>query len=146
MHWQPASVFLPGKFHGQRSLWLGYSPGCKELDLNEQQSTQTHTGMQSAEMHLLAGPLSVPMVCLFLCQFRTVVTTSANILPSLSPGTYSDLIPSCQPFSCSQGFGAPDLISKGTLPISPFPTGALVPESQSWRWERKPLGPAGQRA
>ena len=30
--WQPTQVFLPGKFHGQRSL-LGYSPwGCKELD------------------------------------------------------------------------------------------------------------------
>ena len=24
--WQPASVFLPGEFHGQRSL-VGYSPG-----------------------------------------------------------------------------------------------------------------------
>ena len=33
--WQPASVFLPGKFHGQRSL-LGYSPlGPKELDKTE---------------------------------------------------------------------------------------------------------------
>ena len=28
--WQPTPVFLPGKFHGQRSL-AGYSPwGCKE--------------------------------------------------------------------------------------------------------------------
>ena len=31
--WQPAPVFLLGKFHGQRSL-VGYSPGgCKELDM-----------------------------------------------------------------------------------------------------------------
>ena len=30
--WQPTPVFLPGEFHGQRSL-VGYSPwGCKELD------------------------------------------------------------------------------------------------------------------
>ena len=30
--WQPTSVFLPGKFHGQRRL-SGYSPwGCKESD------------------------------------------------------------------------------------------------------------------
>jgi len=30
--WQPASVFLPGKSHGQWSL-AGYNPrGCKELD------------------------------------------------------------------------------------------------------------------
>ena len=31
--WQPTLVFLPGKFHGQRSL-VGYSPwGFKELDM-----------------------------------------------------------------------------------------------------------------
>ena len=30
--WQPTPTFLPGKFHGQRSL-VGYSPwGHKELD------------------------------------------------------------------------------------------------------------------
>ena len=34
--WQPTLVFLPGKFHGQRSL-VGYSPwGHKELDTIEQ--------------------------------------------------------------------------------------------------------------
>ena len=33
--WQSTPVFLPGKFHGQRSL-AGYSPrGCKELDMTE---------------------------------------------------------------------------------------------------------------
>ena len=32
----PTLVFLPGEFHGQRSL-KGYSPwGCKELDTTEQ--------------------------------------------------------------------------------------------------------------
>ena len=31
--WHPTPVFLPRKFHGQRSL-VGYSPGgCKELDI-----------------------------------------------------------------------------------------------------------------
>ena len=34
--WQPTPVFLPGEFHGQRSL-VGYSPwGCKESDTTEQ--------------------------------------------------------------------------------------------------------------
>ena len=34
--WQPTPVFLPGKFHGQRSL-VDCSPwGCKELDTTEQ--------------------------------------------------------------------------------------------------------------
>ena len=33
--WQPTSVFLPGKSHGQRSL-VGYSPwSCKVLDMTE---------------------------------------------------------------------------------------------------------------
>ena len=34
--WQPTPVFLPGEFHGQRSL-VGYSPqGHKESDTTEQ--------------------------------------------------------------------------------------------------------------
>ena len=33
--WQPTPVFMPGKFHGQRSL-VGYSPwGLKESDMTE---------------------------------------------------------------------------------------------------------------
>ena len=33
--WLPTSVFLPGEFHGQRSL-VGYSPwGCRGLDMTE---------------------------------------------------------------------------------------------------------------
>ena len=40
--WQPTPVFLPGEFHGQRSL-AGYSPwGHKESDTTEQ-LTHTHT-------------------------------------------------------------------------------------------------------
>ena len=39
-NWQPTPVFLPGEFHGQRSL-AGHSPwGCKESDPTEQ---LTHT-------------------------------------------------------------------------------------------------------
>ena len=38
--WQPTPVFLPGKFHGQRSL-VGYSPWShKELDTTKQQDCQ----------------------------------------------------------------------------------------------------------
>ena len=36
---QPTPVFLPGEFHGQKSL-VGYSPwGCKELDTTEHACT-----------------------------------------------------------------------------------------------------------
>ena len=47
---QPTPVFLPGEFHGQRSL-AGYSPwGYKELDMTEQLThTHTHTHTQSVE-------------------------------------------------------------------------------------------------
>ena len=39
--WQPATVCLPGKFYGERSL-AGYSPwGCKESDMTELLSTRT---------------------------------------------------------------------------------------------------------
>ena len=39
--WQLTPVFLPGKFHEQRSL-AGYSPwGCKELDMTEHLSTSS---------------------------------------------------------------------------------------------------------
>ena len=40
---QFSSVFLPGEFHGWRSL-EGYSPwSCKELDMTERAHIQTHT-------------------------------------------------------------------------------------------------------
>ena len=49
--WQPAPVFLPGKFRGQRSL-AGYSPwGHKESDMTEntQHTTQAKVNSLQAE-------------------------------------------------------------------------------------------------
>ena len=44
--WQPTPVFLPGKFHGQRSL-VDYSQwGRKELDTTEHTHVHTHTQSQ----------------------------------------------------------------------------------------------------
>ena len=41
--WQSTPVFLPGKFHGQRSL-VGYSlSSLKEFDMTEYTHTHTHT-------------------------------------------------------------------------------------------------------
>ena len=40
--WKSILVFLPGNFHGQRSL-TGYSPwGCKELNTTKHTHTDTH--------------------------------------------------------------------------------------------------------
>ena len=37
--WQPTSLFLPGRFYGQRNL-VGYSPwDCKESDITEHSPT-----------------------------------------------------------------------------------------------------------
>ena len=69
--WQPTPVFLPGKFHGQRSL-VGYSPwGCKELD------TTGHT-------HMHARPLAaVSFGKIFsFSNYRAVVLNWGAICPS----------------------------------------------------------------
>ena len=44
--WQPTSLFLPGKSHGQKNL-AGYSPwGFRELDMTGHAHTHTHTHTQ----------------------------------------------------------------------------------------------------
>ena len=52
--WQPTPVFLPGQFHGQRTL-KGYSSwGCKESDMTEQAHTKFNQKPGSAsEMSVL---------------------------------------------------------------------------------------------
>ena len=47
----PHSVFLPGKFHGQRRL-PGYSPwGCKDLDMTEHMHTHRENTDLKAATH-----------------------------------------------------------------------------------------------
>ena len=44
--WQLTPGFLPGKFHGQRSL-VGFSPwGCKEWDTTERLNTQVYLNVK----------------------------------------------------------------------------------------------------
>ena len=50
--WQHAAVFLPGEFHGQRSL-EGYSPwGCKKSDTAEQLRL-SHSAQKIVVCHML---------------------------------------------------------------------------------------------
>ena len=45
--WKPIPIFLPGKFHGQRSL-VGYSPqGCKRVRDNSATKQQQQSELQS---------------------------------------------------------------------------------------------------
>ena len=54
--WQPAPVFLPGKFHGQRSL-AGYSPwGCRVGHDYAHMHTHTHTHEHTGSGALWAPP------------------------------------------------------------------------------------------
>ena len=49
--WQPTPVFLPGKFHGQKSL-TGYSSwGHKESDTTDHVHTHTHTHIQTMDYY-----------------------------------------------------------------------------------------------
>ena len=74
--WQPIPIFLPRKFHGQRSL-ASYSPwGCKELDTTEQLA-HTHEG--HPEPYLLATlgvrgealPFSIQGLPLFPLNYKS---------------------------------------------------------------------------
>ena len=50
--WQPTPIFLPGKFHGQRSL-VGYSSwGSKELDMTEWLDTYIYVFLKAIVFHL----------------------------------------------------------------------------------------------
>ena len=61
--WQPTLVFLPGKFHVQRSL-VGNSPrGCKESDTAEHTCTleQLELACHNYRSHLLQSRLRTPL-------------------------------------------------------------------------------------
>ena len=58
--WLSTSVFMPGKFHGQRSL-VGYSPwSCKEFDVAEH--THTHTYYMVHRLILFVCQRSLPQL------------------------------------------------------------------------------------
>ena len=75
--WQPTPVFLPEKFHGQRSL-VGYSAwGRKESDTTEH--THTHTGLKSFLSLLVSGGISPVFSCFFNLRSCSCHQVSAQI-------------------------------------------------------------------
>ena len=73
--WQPISVLMPGKFHGQRRL-AGYSPwGCKEPDTTEQLSTYFTWGFLLLLLQLLLLQLQEMLVTL-----KTVIFMMISII------------------------------------------------------------------
>ena len=56
--WQPTPVFLPGEFHGQKSL-VSYSPwSCKELDMTEQPILQHFFFQDGESMEMLSRKMA----------------------------------------------------------------------------------------
>ena len=72
--WQPTPVFLPGEFHGQRSL-AGYSPqGHKESDTTERLHWLTHSTCHITCARCSCNRyLGESLLCWKNCCFRTMV-------------------------------------------------------------------------
>ena len=80
--WQPTSVFLPGKSHGQRNL-AGYSPWCcKELDTRECEHTCTHTDTSLFKLkYVLKDRIKSPFIKMF-----TMNRISSKAISTQKPG------------------------------------------------------------
>ena len=80
--WRPAPVFLPGKFHGQRSL-AGYSPlGFKELDITEHTRitiycNKSYLNVDSVSIKIPYSPNLLPFFILSKYSLYTVALTFA---------------------------------------------------------------------
>ena len=89
--WQPAPVFLPGEFHGQRSL-VGYSPwGCKESDMTGRLMLFTFTPfciiVETYHTHI---QLLCTQPCFWKTQQSQQPQLSLNTAPKEQPTTSYD--------------------------------------------------------
>ena len=84
--WQPTPIFLPGEFHGQRSL-VGYSPwGCKESDMTKHTHTRTHTHRNlrkylQLSSNLMVKNLKLPWTGNTRIQWKSLRNTASQTLP-----------------------------------------------------------------
>ena len=88
--WQPIPIFLPGKFHRQKSL-VGYSPWVPKLDMIEYTHTHTHTHTRACihifyRRHLIRVP---NLSRCFGSSFSYPGPTSSH------PGSTSSQAPKC---------------------------------------------------
>ena len=75
--WKPIPVFLPGEFHGQRSL-VGYSPwNCKKGDTTEHAHTHTHTHTQSTDY-----------LSSYILKLYTTRKMKLSVVPSYHPSPW----------------------------------------------------------
>ena len=70
--WWPIPVFLPGRFHGQRSL-VGYSPwGQKESDTTEQLTDVLELGVLCLFVFIEAGSISLFVMLHYHCLLLVI--------------------------------------------------------------------------
>ena len=83
--WQPTPVFLPGKFHGQRSL-VGYcSWGCKELDMTERLTLSHFHFHWTTFTHNIQQCPSYVSYCSSLAFIYLIAGSVAGRKPILTP-------------------------------------------------------------
>ena len=83
--WQPSPVFLPGNFHGQRTL-ASYSPwGHKESDMTEQLSTHTHNGIRQTTIEMIGKIILVQAISPSPVSSHSQMVFTPPVSPVSSP-------------------------------------------------------------
>ena len=120
--WQPTPVFLPGEFHGQRSL-LGYSPwSCKEFDMTEWLW------------------FSYPLISFFIL-FRKKWRQKDEVTTPLPQGLTQPLRTRTTARTFNPHLPSnPGLFQPKLLPYIPFYCSVknLAPQNLSWNWTSEP--------
>ena len=88
--WQPTPLFLPGEFHGQRSL-AGYSSwGCKESDTTEQ-LTHTHAAAFQAPLSSTVYQSLLKTMSIVSVMHLTVLSSATLYLFAFGLFSHQDL-------------------------------------------------------
>ena len=69
---QTTPVFLPGKFHGQRSLVQGYSPGFTESDMTERLNNKEAASLTVLCRNYPDQGVAAECYCTSLCIFSSI--------------------------------------------------------------------------
>ena len=158
--WQPAPVFLPGKFHGQRGL-AGYSSWNQRVRYDwatntwcEWLQSLMEDCLSQLKYSLLSLPSSWPSltcwpihiiypmnaICfslsLMVTRYSSCIQTACNLgkdyFAAKSPQSCPTL---CDPIEGSPlGSSVPGILQARTLEWLPFPS--PMHESEKWKWSR----------
>ena len=88
--WRPAPIFLPGKFHEQRSLVTYRWWGCKEVDITEGLSTagQKHRWQSRLVINIWSGGSHGELICEVWCYMQ-VDSVRSDLNCRMSPENWN---------------------------------------------------------